>query len=88
MTLPFNAANDSFLPARAVWERYGVTYMSLYRWVNDEDMGFPKPVYIGRYRYWKLADLRAWENSRPKGGDRVGPYPRREEAAGASVDAA
>jgi hypothetical protein len=30
---------DSFLPARSVWERYGVTSMSLYRWLDDEENG-------------------------------------------------
>ena len=57
---------DGYLPARQVWERYGVTSMSLYRWVRDPAMGFPAPVYIGRFRYWRLADLDAWERSRPR----------------------
>jgi predicted DNA-binding transcriptional regulator AlpA len=60
--------DDSFLPARAVWERYGVTSMSLYRWLKDPSVGFPVPVYLGRFRYWKLADLIAWEASRPRTG--------------------
>jgi predicted DNA-binding transcriptional regulator AlpA len=38
---------DRYLPARAVWERYGVTNMSIYRWVANKDMGFPQPFYIG-----------------------------------------
>ncbi len=57
---------DRYLPARAVWERYGVTSMSLSRWVNDPLSDFPQPLYIGRFRYWKLADLVAWERSRPQ----------------------
>lgn len=59
---------DRYLPARAVWERYGVTSMSLYRWLANEAMGFPSPFYIGRFRYWRLTDLRAWEASRPNVG--------------------
>jgi hypothetical protein len=31
-----NNLSDGFLPARSVWERYGVTSMSLYRWLADE----------------------------------------------------
>lgn len=57
----------SFLPARMVWERYGVTSMTLRRWMDDEKMNFPRPVYMGggnRYRYWRLADLEAWERER------------------------
>jgi predicted DNA-binding transcriptional regulator AlpA len=55
---------DVFLPARKVWERYGKTPMTLYRWVKDEGLGFPKPIYIGRNRYWRLADLEAFERAK------------------------
>ncbi|MBB6407643.1 helix-turn-helix transcriptional regulator [Mesorhizobium sangaii] len=52
-----------FLPARRVWERYGVTSMTLHRWLNDQRIAFPKPVYIGRFRYFKLAEIEAWERT-------------------------
>ena len=65
-------AGDGYLPARAVWERYGVTSMTIYRWIVSEELGFPAPVYLGRFRYWKLADLLAWEASRPSVGSPVG----------------
>lgn len=58
------AAEETFLPARRVWERYGVTAMTLHRWLADDRMGLPKPTYLGRFRYWKLAELEAWERSR------------------------
>jgi predicted DNA-binding transcriptional regulator AlpA len=45
---------ERFLPARRVWERYGVTDMTLWRWIHDGQLNFPKPVYFGRYRYWRL----------------------------------
>jgi predicted DNA-binding transcriptional regulator AlpA len=63
--------DDRFLPARSVWERYGVTSMSLYRWLDDEEMGFPKPLYIGRFRFWRLADLIEWEKLPSAHGDAV-----------------
>lgn len=59
--------DETFLPARQVWERYGVTAMSLYRWLKDERVGFPAPVYIGRFRYWRLSELEAWERAQPRG---------------------
>jgi hypothetical protein len=40
--------------------------MTLWRWVSDPTLGFPAPVYLGRFRYWKLADLLQWESSRPR----------------------
>jgi hypothetical protein len=58
------AADDRYLPARKVWERYDVTGMTLHRWLHDEQMRFPKPIYFGRFRYWRIADLIAWENKR------------------------
>jgi predicted DNA-binding transcriptional regulator AlpA len=60
--------NDKFLPASAVWKRYGISSMSLWRWVGDENLNFPPPIYIGRFRYWKLAELVEWESSRPHAG--------------------
>lgn len=53
--------NTEFIPARQVWERYGVTSMTLYRWLADEKMGFPKPVYLGRFRYWRRIDIETFE---------------------------
>ena len=58
--------NPTFLPARAVWERYGVTSMTLWRWTRDPEMGFPRPFYLGRYRYFRIAELEAWEASRQR----------------------
>jgi hypothetical protein len=64
-------ANDCYLPARRVWERYGVTSMSLHRWLNDERVAFPRPFYINRFRYWKLSDLLAWERDRARQNGRA-----------------
>lgn len=52
---------SEYLPARLVWERYGVSFMTINRWLKDERMHFPEPTYLGRFRYWKLSDLEAWE---------------------------
>ena len=60
-----SAADEQFLPASKVWSRYGVTSMSLHRWLRDDRINFPKPIYIGRFRFWRLADLVAWEAGRP-----------------------
>ena len=58
------AQNSNFLPARRVWERYGVTSMMLWRWLRDESINFPQPVFIGRFRYFRIAELEAWEADR------------------------
>lgn len=56
--------NKRYLPARKVWERYDVTQMTIHRWLRDERMTFPKPIYLGRFRYWDEAELESWEQSR------------------------
>jgi predicted DNA-binding transcriptional regulator AlpA len=55
---------EQFLPARQVWERYGVSSMTLWRWLKDADLNFPQPMHLGRHRYWRLSDLVAWEKFR------------------------
>jgi predicted DNA-binding transcriptional regulator AlpA len=42
----------------------GVSDMSLWRWLNDDAMNFPKPIYIARRRYWREADVIQWLDSR------------------------
>lgn len=77
--------NDGqFLPARKVWERYGVTSMTLYRWIADNRLNFPAPHYFGRLRFWRLSDLEAWETThrtieRPLRGMQKPPKERAEE---------
>ena len=53
--------DTGYLPARRVWERYGICSMTLHRWLADKRMNFPKPTYLGRFRYWKLSALQTWE---------------------------
>lgn len=56
--------SDALLPARVVWSRYGVTDRTLSRWLDDLKLSFPRPVLINSRRYWREADLVAWERSR------------------------
>lgn len=38
----------------------GISDMSLWRWLNDPAMNFPRPIYIARRRYWREAEIIAW----------------------------
>ena len=42
----------------------GISDMSLWRWLNDPKMGFPKPIVIQRRRYWREADVMSWIGER------------------------
>ena len=42
----------------------GVSDMSLWRWLNDPDLGFPRPIKIGNRRYWREGDILAFLDAR------------------------
>lgn len=49
------------IPARTVRELCGgVSDMSLYRWLNNERLDFPPPIYIQKRRYWREAEIHDW----------------------------
>ena len=52
------------LPSTAVRARYGVSQMTVWRWLQKKALGFPKPIRINERNYWKLQELEAWEASR------------------------
>ena len=53
------------IPAGEVLHLCGdVSAMTLHRWINNLDLDFPKPQYIGRRRYWREADIIAWLEAR------------------------
>jgi predicted DNA-binding transcriptional regulator AlpA len=61
---PARADPHNRIPASTV--RYicgGVSDMTLHRWLNDQNKAFPRPIYIGRRRYWREADIIAWLNA-------------------------
>lgn len=52
---------DTYLTGPQVCERYGISQMSLHRWLNRPELGFPKPMTVCRRRYFREADLIDWE---------------------------
>lgn len=53
------------IPAGTVQNMCGdVSAMTLHRWLNNPELNFPKPTYIGRRRYWREADVIAWLEAR------------------------
>ena len=42
----------------------GVSDMTLWRWLNDSALDFPKPVKIQARRYWREADIAGWLDQR------------------------
>ena len=43
----------------------GISDMSLWRFLHDKKLGFPKPIYINRRRFWSHDELQQWLENRP-----------------------
>ena len=56
--------SDFYLSAKHVLARYGISDMTLWRWLADSSLNFPKPLVINRRRYFAEAELTAWERTR------------------------
>lgn len=42
----------------------GISDMTLHRWLHDDNLNFPRPLYIGRRRFWKTAEVMNWLDGR------------------------
>lgn len=63
--LDTNPNPSKLIPASAVRETLGgVSDMTLWRWLQDEALSFPRPIYIGRRRYFREAEIHAWIEER------------------------
>jgi predicted DNA-binding transcriptional regulator AlpA len=55
------AQSDVYLKTKQVRVRYGgASHMFIERRLKN-DPAFPRPVYMGRIRFWKLSELERWE---------------------------
>jgi predicted DNA-binding transcriptional regulator AlpA len=58
MELPMAETLKRLLTAKQVRQRCGnISDMSLWRWLESETLGFPKPVYIMRRRFWDADEV-------------------------------
>ena len=54
--------SDTLLTSAQVRTMFGgMSDMTLWRWLSLPEMAFPKPIYIGRRRYWREAEIAAWQ---------------------------
>jgi predicted DNA-binding transcriptional regulator AlpA len=59
--------HELFLKMRQFRERWSCSHM----FVEDQlhrDPSFPKPIYLGRDRAWRLSEIERWEDARPRTG--------------------
>ena len=53
-------ANETYLKIQGLRQRYSCSGMWVERRLAD-DAQFPRPVYFGRIRHWRLSELLQWE---------------------------
>lgn len=51
---------NNFLSVKAISEKFSVTRSTIYRWLQDPQMGFPKPIKIGHSTRWDEAEINSW----------------------------
>ena len=64
--MPDDNTANSMLPAVAVRGRYKISNMTLWRWLDSQELEFPKPISINGRRFWRIGDLCKWEERRPQ----------------------
>jgi predicted DNA-binding transcriptional regulator AlpA len=54
--------DDALLNSAQTKARCGnVTDMCIWRWMRDPRVQFPQPLQINKRNYWRLGDLRRWQ---------------------------
>ncbi|WP_422028512.1 helix-turn-helix transcriptional regulator [Roseovarius sp.] len=52
------------IQATAVQKMCGdISAMTLHRWLHKPELDFPRPMYIGRRRYWREIEVIDWLES-------------------------
>lgn len=55
---------QKYMTASEVCQRYGkITTMTLHRWLKDPDTKFPRPIKIGKMRFFDIKELEAYDES-------------------------
>nr|NLR88640.1 DNA-binding protein [Rhizobium sp. P28RR-XV] len=57
---------QAYLTRPQVKERYQISEMTMWRWEQNPLLNFPKPMVVGRRKYFREEDLTAWERERAK----------------------
>lgn len=54
-------SNKQYVTSKYVRDRYGVSDMTLWRWLRDPKLNFPKPLTIRRRNLWVPEELDAFD---------------------------
>ena len=65
---PLLGTNAVLVPAPKLRQMLGISSVTMWRWRNNPDMGFPRPVSINDRNYFHLLDVQAWIERQRVGG--------------------
>jgi predicted DNA-binding transcriptional regulator AlpA len=63
MSLTEPSSPDPLIASRPLADEFGVSTRTLYRWCEDAEMQFPRPIIINRRMYFRRAKIAAWRDS-------------------------
>jgi len=53
--------NNQLIPSTTLRKTLGdISDMTLWRWLKNPGINFPRPIMISRRRYWKKLDIDEW----------------------------
>ena len=55
------AVASKYMQLHELADRFGVTTRTVFKWLNDESVGLPRPVFIQRRNYFDREQITAWE---------------------------
>ena len=57
-------SDDPLVSANTVKQEFdNPSDMTLWRWLQDEELGFPKPIYIRGRRFWRWSEIQNFKES-------------------------
>ncbi len=58
--ISFNTTSRKLVSAPQVRAAFSISEMTLWRWLNEPAMNFPKPIHINRRRYFRENEIADW----------------------------
>jgi len=60
-----NDTHETFVSVKQISTRYNIGVASVWRWAQDKDNKFPKPIKLSQgCTRWKESDLLKWESEK------------------------
>lgn len=66
-----DVSDQTFLTGPQVQARYQKSPVTIWRWMRDPKLGFPKPIQINRHNFWRLQELETWEAAQARSDGRA-----------------